>query len=193
MVPILLLSAAVATSITMGVPHGFMLYDKAAAKNDDNSEHSWRVSAKKGAPLVVNPCQKRSLGQKGRKAAKTLVYTAVPDYSKSEQVVLYSSKAAAKKAVRDLRAAVRACGVADYRYSYRARKLGDEALSVTAQAYSGKRPAIGGERAVVTRRGNALLVYTVSGEWGPPAAADFKQQTKDTKRMLGKICRIASC
>jgi len=88
---------------------------------------------------------------------------------------------------------VRACGVADYRYSYRARKLGDEALSVTAQAYSGKRPAIGGERAVVTRRGNALLVYTVSGEWGPPAAADFKQQTKDTKRMLGKICRIASC
>jgi hypothetical protein len=189
MVSILALTAAVALSI----PGGFMLYEKEAAKSDPNPEHSWQVSGKKTARLVVNPCQKAGLGQSGRTAAKTLTYTAVPDYSKSEQVILYSSASAAKKAVRDLRAAVRACGVADYRYSSRAVKLGDEAVSVTGQAYQAKKPAIGGERAIVTRRANALLVYTVSGEWGKPAAADFKQQTKDTKRMLGKICRIATC
>ncbi|WP_336214285.1 hypothetical protein [Nonomuraea sp. LPB2021202275-12-8] len=193
MVSILLLSAALATSATVGIPNGFMLYEKAAAKKDDNPEHSWRVSAKKSAALVVNPCQKRGLGQSGRKAAKTLVYTAVPDYSKSEQVILYSSRSAAKKALRDLHKAARVCGTSDYRYSSRAVRLGDEALAVTGQAYQARRPAIGGERGLVTRRGNALLVYTVAGEWGKPATADFKQQTKDSKRMLDKICRIAAC
>ncbi|WP_049567270.1 sensor domain-containing protein [Nonomuraea sp. SBT364] len=189
MVSIVVLTAALA----LGIPGGFMLYEKDAAKSDPNPEHSWQVSGRTSARLVVNPCQKATLGRAGRTAAKTLIYTAVPDYSKSEQVILYSSRSAAKKAVRDLRAAVRACGSADYRYSYRPVRLGDEAVSVTGQAYQSKKPAIGGERAVVTRRANALIVYTVSGEWGKPAAADFKQQSKDTKRMLSKICRIADC
>jgi hypothetical protein len=189
----LLLSTALAASATVGIPNGFMLYEKAAAKKDNNSEHSWRVSAKKSAKFVLNPCNKSQLGQSGRKAAKTLVYTAVPDYSKSEQVVLYSSRSAAEKALGDLHRAVRACGTSGYRYSSSAVRLGDGALAVTGQAYQGRKVAIGGERGIVTRRGNALLIYTVGGEWSKPAKADFKQQTKDTKRMLAKICRVAAC
>ncbi|MGN9842720.1 hypothetical protein ACTMTI_31810 [Nonomuraea sp. H19] len=183
----LMLAAAAA------VPNNFLLYEKAAATKDNDPETSWSASSKKSAALVVNPCQKAKLGQSGRKEARTLVYTAVPDYSKSEQVILYSSPAAASKAMRDLEAAARACGSADYRYSARAVQFGDKALSVTGQAYHSGKPAVGGERALVTRRANALLIYTVSGEWGKPATSDFKQQTKDTKRMLAKICTIANC
>ncbi|NJP95352.1 hypothetical protein HCN51_38950 [Nonomuraea sp. FMUSA5-5] len=187
MITALVLAAAVA------IPNNVLLYEKEAAKKDDNPETSWAISGKKSAPLVVNPCQKAKLGQAGRTQARTLTYTAVPDYSKSEQVVLYASAAAAGKALRDLEAAVRSCGSAAYRYSATAAALGDQGLMVTGQAYQGRKPAVGGERAVVTRRANALILYTVAGEWGKPAKADFKRQTSDTKRMLGRICTIADC
>ncbi|MDA0645729.1 MULTISPECIES: hypothetical protein [Nonomuraea] len=187
MISILLLAAAVA------IPDGFMLYEKAAAKKDDNPEHSWAVSGRTAARLVVNPCDRATLARSGRKAAKTLIYTAVPDYSKSEQVILYTSKAGAKKAMRDIRSAVSACGTKSYRFTGKRVKLGDESIAVTGQAYSGRRVAIGGERGIVTRRANALVIYTVAGEWSKPATSDFKMQIKDSKKMLGKICRIAAC
>ncbi|GAA3707755.1 hypothetical protein GCM10022224_086650 [Nonomuraea antimicrobica] len=178
---------------TVAIPDTFLLYEKAAAKKDDNPETSWSVSGKTTARLVVNPCQRARLGQAGRTQARTIIHTALPDYLKAEQVVLYSSAAAAGRALRDLEAAVRACGTSGYRFSARATGLGDRGLSVTGQTYRGGKPAVGGERAVVTRRANALILYTVAGEWGPPAKADFQRQTKDATRMLGKICTIADC
>ncbi|MGW3345511.1 hypothetical protein ACWDA3_19540 [Nonomuraea rubra] len=185
--------AALMLAATVAIPNNFLLYEREAAKKDDNPETSWSATGKRTAPLVVNPCQQAKLGRAGRTQARTLTYTAVPDYSKSEQVVLYSSPAAAGKALRDLEAAVRACGRSGYRYSAAAIALGDKGLMVTGQAYQGGKPAVGGERAVVTRRANALILYTVGGEWGKPAKADFKRQTSDTKRMLAKICSLADC
>ncbi|NUR86155.1 MAG: hypothetical protein HOY71_18910 [Nonomuraea sp.] len=185
--------AALLVAASLAVPGNFLLYEKAAAKKDPNPEHSWNVSGKKTAQLVVNPCQKAKLGQSRRTAARTIVYTAVPDYSKSEQVILYATPEAAARAVYDLKAAVRACGTKGYRYSQAKIALGDEGLTVTGQAYQGGKPAIGGERAVVVRRANALMLYTVAGEWGRPAKADFKQQTKDATKMTGKICDLAEC
>lgn len=185
--------AALLVASAVAVPGNFLLYEKAAATKDPNPEHSWTRSSRTSAALVVNPCRKSTLAQAGRTSARTLVYTAVPDYSKSEQVILYASPDAASKAVKDLGAAARSCSTRDYRYTTAPARLGDEALVVTGQSHQGGKPAVGGERAVVTRRGNALLLYTVSGEWGKPAKADFKQQTKDTNRMLAKICQIADC
>lgn len=187
MVISLLLAAAVS------IPSGFLLYDKAATVKDDDPETSWAVSRRTSAPLVVNPCERPKLGQTGRTAARTIVYTAVPDFSRSEQVILYTSESAARRAVKELRAAVGSCRISGYRYSADTVKLGDEALTVTGQSYQGRRPAIGGERAVVARRANALVVYTQAGEWGKPAKGDFARQSKDARRMLGKICAIASC
>jgi hypothetical protein len=187
MIAALLLAAAVA------VPGNFLLYEKAAAKKDGNPEHSWAVTGKKTAPLVVNPCHKDKLAQTGRTTARTIIYTAVPDYSKSEQVILFASAETAGKALRDLKAAARRCGTAGYRYATATAAYGDEAVLVTGQAYQGRKPAVGGERAVVTRRANALILYTVSGEWGKPAKADFKQQAKDTGKMLAKVCELAEC
>ncbi|MGW4796565.1 hypothetical protein ACWEPC_29505 [Nonomuraea sp. NPDC004297] len=185
--------AALLLATSIAIPTNFLLYEKEAAKKDDNPETTWQATGRRTAPLVVNPCQRAGLGQAGRVRARTLVYTAVPDYSKSEQVVLYSSAAAANRALRDVQAAVRACGSSGYRFSARALALGDRALSVTGQAYQGGKAAVGGERAVVTRRANALILYTVAGEWGKPARADFTRQTSDTKRMLAKVCTIADC
>ncbi|MET9244237.1 hypothetical protein [Nonomuraea sp. NPDC003709] len=184
---------ALLVAVSLAIPNNFLLYEKAAATKDDNPETSWTASGKRSAALVVNPCQKAKLAQSGRAQARTLTYTAVPDYSKSEQVILYATAEAAGKALRDLGAAVRACSRSGYRYSAAAMDLGDEGLKVTGQAYQGKKAAVGGERAIVTRRGNALILYTVAGEWGKPAKADFKQQTSDTKRMLAKVCTIADC
>ncbi|MFF4193271.1 hypothetical protein [Nonomuraea sp. NPDC001831] len=185
--------AALFVAVGLAIPGNFLLYEKAAAKKDPNPEHSWTVSGKKNAQLVVNPCQKTGLGQAGRTAARTIVYTSVPDYSKSEQVILYSSPEAAGKAVGELRAAVRACGTAAYRYGASRIALGDEGLLVTGQAYDHGKPAVGGERAVVTRRANALIVYTAGGEWGKPAKTDFSRQRKDAGTMLAKICTLAEC
>ncbi|MEU6714698.1 hypothetical protein ABZ897_24810 [Nonomuraea sp. NPDC046802] len=184
---------ALVVAAALAIPGNFLLYEKAAAKKDDNPETSWSASGKTSARLVVNPCQKAGLGQAGRRQARTLIYTAVPDYSKVEQVILYSSPAAAGKALRDLETAVRACSRSGYRFSASAVSLGDKALAITGQAYQGRKPAVGGDRSIVTRRANALLLYGIAGEWGKPAKADFKQQTKDTKRMLAKICTIANC
>lgn len=183
----LLLAAAVA------IPNNFLLYEKAAATKDDDPETNWSASSKKSAALVVNPCGKAKLGQSGREAARTLTFTGVPDFSKSEQVILYSTPAAAGKVLRDLEAAARSCRRAGYRYSAGTTGLGDKALKISGQAYQGKKAAVGGERAVVTRRANALIIYTVAGEWGKPASPDYKQQIKDTKRLLAKICTIANC
>lgn len=177
----------------VSVPKGFLLYEKQAAKKDNDPETSWAVSSKATAKLAVNPCDKAALGRYQRTAAKTIVYTAVPDYSKSEQVILFATDEAAARAMADIKAAAGRCGSAGYRYSVAAVALGEAGLAVTGQTYFTRKPAIGGERAIVTRRANALIVYTVAGEWGKPAKADFARQTADAKKMLAKICQIATC
>ncbi|GAA2315063.1 hypothetical protein GCM10010149_78460 [Nonomuraea roseoviolacea subsp. roseoviolacea] len=187
----MLISLALAAAVS--IPNGFLLYEKAASIKDDDPETSWSVSGKKTAPLVVDPCERPKLGQSGRTAAKTIVYTAVPDYSKSEQVVLYASEAAARRALSDLRAAATACRTGGYRYAVAPLALGDEAVTVSGQSYQGGKPAIGGERAVVVRRADALVLYTRAGEWGRPAKADYREQIKDARRMLAKLCTVARC
>ncbi|MGW5683118.1 hypothetical protein [Nonomuraea sp. NPDC003754] len=194
----LLAGALALTASAPTVPPGFLLWDKAATAKDNDPETNWAVSRRTTAKLTVNPCDKAALASAGRVAARTIIYTAVPDFQKSEQVILYSTKEQATQALADLRSAVRTCasaksGQSDYRYSVKAVTLGDEGLAVTGQVYMGRKAAIGGERAIVARKGTALVLYSQAGEWGKPAAADFAAQTKDATKMLGKICTIASC
>lgn len=189
----MLIASTMAGMTVTGVPQGFLLYEKAAAKKDANPETTWVVSRKTTAKLVVNPCDKAALGREGRTAAKTIVYTAVPDYSKSEQVILYTDEAAAGRALAAVKAATVRCRTGGYRFATSTAALGDQAIKVIGQAYSGGKPAVGGERAVIARRANALVIYTEAGEWGKPATSDFARQTRDAKTMLAKICRIAAC
>ncbi|MBB5077869.1 hypothetical protein [Nonomuraea endophytica] len=189
-----MLKTILAASVIAGaIPQGFLLYEKDAAKKDKNPETNWAVSKKKTAKSVVNPCDRAALGQAGRTSAKTIIYTAVPDYSKSEQLILYTDATSAGAALAGIKSAAASCGTKGYRFSARAVKLGDAALAVTGQSYYKGKAAVGGERAIVVRRANALIVYTQAGEWGKPATADFTRQTQDAKRMLAKVCQIASC
>ncbi|MFC0864010.1 hypothetical protein ACFHYQ_17065 [Sphaerimonospora cavernae] len=180
------------------IPKGFLLYEKEAAKHHNDDEARWEVSQKTGARFAVNLCDKATLSRSGRVAARTATYTAVPGYARAEQVILYASPRAAEKAMRDLRAAVarcrstRASGLT-YRVTSAKAAIGDDALKITGQSYRGRKWAIGGERALVTRRANAVVVYNIGGETGKPARSDFTRQLRDARTMLGKICRIADC
>ncbi|MEV8637585.1 hypothetical protein AB0395_38675 [Streptosporangium sp. NPDC051023] len=179
------------------IPEGFLLYEKAATKKDATGRGLWSVDRRKNAKLAVDPCHSGSLAVAGRIAARTVTYTAVSD-QRSEQVILYSSTRAAEQALAEVRKALARCPAIQtaqtaYRYSGVAVGLGDEGLVVTGQLYQGGKATLGGERVVLVRRGNALVVYARSGEWGAPDKADFAPQTKDAERMLAKICQVARC
>ena len=180
-----------------GIPEGFLLRETAAAKKDNNPETNWAIDKATTAMLVANPCNAEGLGSAGRVAARTVTYTAVPDYQKTEQLILYSSATAAVQAMADLRQAAVTCRAtksagSSYRYTARKVALGDDGLALTGQVYYGKKAGVGGDRDLVVRRGSALLVYAEAGEWGKPAKADFTRQTRDAKRMLAKVCQVAN-
>ncbi|MBB2911884.1 hypothetical protein FHS43_003164 [Streptosporangium becharense] len=181
------------------IPKGFLLYEKDAAKKDDDPETNWKVSHSVKAKLAVNPCDRGSLARVGRVAARTVTFTGVPDFMKVEQVVLYASPADAAKAVTQVRSALAACGTttsagSTYRYvPTPVTGLGDEALKVSGQVYYGKKAGVGGDRSVLVRKGNAVLVYLWAGEYSAPAKADWATQLRDARRMTAKICAIAAC
>ncbi|MET8046949.1 hypothetical protein ABZU75_05060 [Streptosporangium sp. NPDC005286] len=202
-VAVLAIGATVATpaaaAAAAGIPKGFLLYEKDAAKKDDNPETNWTVSNSAKARLAVNPCDRAALAATGRTAARTVTFTGVPDFLKVEQVILYRSKAAAAGAVAQLRSALTTCGSntnagSTYRYvSSRLTGLGDEALKVSGQVYYGKKAGVGGDRSVLVRKGNAVLVYLWGGEYSKPAKSDWARQLSDARKMTAKICDIAAC
>ncbi|MCG5212250.1 hypothetical protein [Streptosporangium sp. KLBMP 9127] len=192
------LVAAAPAGAAAGIPRGFLLYEKTAGTHDDNDETSWKIDNRRTARLAINPCDRSSLGKAGRTAGRTITYTSVPDFQKIEQVLLYGSAKAAEDTMKQVRAAVRKCAArtsdhSTYRYTAKGTALGDEALRVTGQAYNGKKSAIGGERSVIVRRGNAIIAYTQAGEYGKPAAGDHAMQLKDARKMTAKICSVARC
>ncbi|MEV4377716.1 hypothetical protein [Streptosporangium sp. NPDC049644] len=201
-VAVLAIGATVATPAAVaaaGIPKGFLLYEKDAAKKPALAESSWKVSDSAKVRLAINPCDRATLARTGRTAARTVTYTSVPDFQKVEQVILYRSKAAAAGAVAQVRSALTACrsntnGGSAYRYvSSRLTGLGDEALKVSGQVYYKGKAGVGGDRSVLVRKGNAVLVYLWAGEYYKPARSDWATQLRDARKMTGKICAVADC
>ncbi len=190
-------SPALAAPAAETIPTGFLLYEKAAAQKEVAPQSRWSVNQSRNAKLTVNPCQRASLATAGRTAARTVTSIAVSD-QRSEQVILYSSAETARRALAEVRKALPVCPPVQtpqtaYKYSGEAVALGDEGLAVTGQLYQSGKATVGGERAILVRRGNALIIYSRATEWGAPDMADFAQQTKDAKIMLAKICQVAKC
>lgn len=185
--------ATVSTAAT-AVPDGFLLYERAAIEG----KGLWSINKQKGARLAINPCLNDKLGTKGRTAARTILYHRPPSDRRAEQVILYSSAKEASAALGELKNDLPRCppfqsGPLVFRYFGQALRLGDEGLAVTGQLYDHGKAKVGGDRAVLTRRGNAVIVYARAGTFGAPKEADFAQQKKDAGTMLAKICRIANC
>jgi len=188
-----------ATAEAAAIPRGFLLYEKDAAKKDNDPETNWTVGNSAKARFAVNPCDRGTLAATGRVAARTVTFTGVPDFMKVEQVILYGSPASAASAVAQVRAALVRCAArtdsgASYRYaSSRLTGLGDEALRVSGQVYYGRKAGVGGDRSVLVRKGNAVVVYLWAGEYDRPAKSDWSVQLRDARRMTAKICAIATC
>ncbi|MEV8631861.1 hypothetical protein AB0395_09410 [Streptosporangium sp. NPDC051023] len=182
-----------------GIPKGFLLYEKAAAKKDDDPETSWKVSDSLRTPLAVDPCGKGAVGRAGRLAVRTVTFIGVPDFMKVEQVLLYGSRTGAEQAMTQLRGGLATCGTkkdagSTYRYvSVPVAGLGDDALKVSGQVYYGGKAGVGGDRSVVVRKGNAVLVYLWAGEYAKPVKRDWADQLRDATRMTAKVCAVAAC
>ncbi|MEV7010094.1 hypothetical protein [Streptosporangium sp. NPDC051022] len=178
------------------IPRGFLLYEKVAEQKATTAA-KWSINQSRDAKFTVNPCQNASLALQGRIAARTISYLSF-NFQKWEQVILYSSAKAAEQALAEVRRALPVCppfrtSQTAYKYSGTAVALGDEGLAVTGQLYQGGKATVGGERAILVRKGNALIVYSQAGESGAPDKADFAQQTRDARSMLAKICQVARC
>ncbi|WP_326821283.1 hypothetical protein [Streptosporangium sp. NBC_01756] len=182
-----------------GIPRGFLLSERAAATKDADPQTNWKVSDSLKTRFALDPCGRNAPGRTGRVAARTVTFTGVPDFMKVEQVLLYGSQAGAARAVSQVRAALSACGSrkdggSAYRYAATAvAGLGDEALKVSGQIYYGAKAGVGGDRTVLVRRGNAVLVYLRAGEYSRPVGRDWADQLRDATRMTAKICGIATC
>jgi hypothetical protein len=193
------LVAGTAAATAPAIPKGFLLYEKAAAKKDNDPETNWKVGNSSKTRLAVNPCDLAALGGTGRAAARTVTFTGVPDFMKVEQVILYGSRTAARKAVIQVRGTLAACrsrtdSGSSYHYvSTPVTGLGDEALKVSGQVYYGGKVGVGGDRSVLVRKANAVFVYLWAGEYSAPAARDWAGQLRDAKTMTAKICGVATC
>ncbi|MEU8382425.1 hypothetical protein [Streptosporangium sp. NPDC048865] len=188
-----------AAATAVAIPRGFLLYEKDAAKKDDDPETNWKVGNSAKARLAVDPCDRGTPAAAGRVAARTVTFTGVPDFMKVEQVILYGSRASAVSAVAQVRAALARCRArtdagSGYRYaSSRLTGLGDEALRISGQVYYGRKAGVGGERSVLVRKGDAVFVYLWAGEYSAPGKGDWSVQLRDARKMTAKICGIATC
>ncbi|WP_433348818.1 hypothetical protein ACQP25_34880 [Microtetraspora malaysiensis] len=180
--------ALAASASTSELPKGFLLYEAKAAKPAKSWE-KWEVSDSLGKRLELNPCA-RDVGRDGRRAMRTITYSAETDYL-SEQVVIYRSTRAAGKALRAVRDELRRCargGSGHDRYSYKWKKtgIGDEALRVGGFFFESR------GRYLVVRRGSALAIYVRSGMVTKSLpSSQFRALEKDGRTMADKVCDLA--
>lgn len=167
------------------LPKGFLLNEAKMNRPRKPWEHL-KLSNSLKRPLEVNPCDRRT-ARDGRSASRTFTYLAETDY-RSEQVVLYLSKRAAKAAMRTLRADLTDCasgGRGHDRYSYRWKStdIGDEAIRVGGFFFENR------SRSVVVRRGSAIAVYVRTGLVTKSlTVSQFRPLIKDARTMTAKLC-----
>ncbi|MEV4067321.1 hypothetical protein [Nonomuraea dietziae] len=177
---------AVASS-SASLPKGFLLYEAKAAAPAKSWEE-WKVSNQLSRRLEINPCQ-RNPGAKNRVAARTITYLVDVDHL-SEQVVIYRSKTAARRAFNDVRADLKRCatgGTKPYTFAYRWKKteIGDEALRIGGFGFEGR------FRYVIVRKGKALAIYVKDGNVTKSLKlSHFSSVLMDARTMTGKLCSL---
>ncbi|SDL35519.1 hypothetical protein [Nonomuraea jiangxiensis] len=188
-------------SAATDVPKGFLIYERADRPRPVvtvDGRPRWRVVNSAHGILWVNPCQDAGLGTKGRIAVRR-AWLEAPAAAQMEEVALYRDVSAARKAMTDLRAALRRCAKIDdgagdgrdVRWTGTPARIGDEALQVAMQAYHGTRPTIHGQRAVVARKGSAVFLYAHTDETSrAPSPADFRRHASDAVRMARLVCAL---
>ncbi|MEV2269984.1 hypothetical protein [Nonomuraea africana] len=101
------------------------------------------------------------------------------------------SPAAAQQVMKGLRTGAASCATKELAVKTApVVKLGDEALTVSAQNVS-KQSLGGAERAVVVRKGSAVLVYSEFTAYGKIGKHDFTRLLADARAMAARLCQAA--
>ncbi|MEU4831936.1 hypothetical protein [Streptosporangium sp. NPDC023615] len=185
------------TAAAVRIPRNFLLHEaKARGPVRYPEEERWTIRDGLRGALEIELCGPRRPSDTGRTAMRTVVHEA-PEHRSGEQLVIYRSAGAARRAMAGILAHVGRCarvpseGVVVKSRADRVR-AGDRAVRISVQSYDAKgvRPAIGGQRAVVVRRDRALVIYVLAGEYGRVRDSDFTRQLKDAGRMAAKVCSL---
>ncbi|WP_219461055.1 hypothetical protein [Nonomuraea rhizosphaerae] len=150
---------------------------------------TYRTTESKRLPLQPNPCDRNTAPAGDRLAARMVHYTS-EDSFKYEQVIVYRSIPAARKAMRGLRADLSRCadmgkGYFRDRYFTKPLDVGDEGLRAGGRFFEN------GEHAVAVRRGAAIYV---AGESAWPTRSlpvnRFRGLIDKAERMTVKLCDV---
>ncbi|WP_181871273.1 hypothetical protein [Sphaerisporangium album] len=184
-----------------GIPKGFLIYERGDRPEPvvaPDGPPRWHVTNQARGILWVNPCQDARLGTKDRVSVRR-TWLEAPAAAQIEEVTRYRTVRAAKKAMKDLRSALRRCArLADSAGDGRdavwtgtPARIGAEALHVAMQYYQGTKPTIHGQRAVVARKGGVVFLYAHTDEAsGAPRPADFRRHAADAARMARLVCTL---
>ncbi|WP_433375344.1 hypothetical protein [Streptosporangium sp. CA-115845] len=185
------------------IPRGFLLYESQARKPVKHADEWWTISDKLGESLAPQPCDLTRAADRDRVTMRSVYYQS-PWAGSGEQLVIYRSTAAARRALAGIRGHVERCArfatksqpIVVSRARAKPVRIGDEAMQIVnwRQIYDGRTPRPGSghsSRTVVVRKGRAVAVYNVTN-MGAEAAhgAGFIPLLKDARRMAAKICSL---
>jgi hypothetical protein len=188
------IAVAAATVMSMGagsLPDGMLFLE---THPPAKKWESYQTTESKGLPLRLNPCERRTASAADRLAARAVHYRS-EDTVKYEQLVVYKSVSAARKAMRGLRADLSRCanfgkGPDRHHYYTKPLKVGDDALRAGGRFFEN------GELTVVVRNGAAVYVVGESA-WATKSLPlkRFKGLISQAERMTAKVCDLpeAAC
>lgn len=188
------IAVAAATVMSMGagsLPDGMLFLE---THPPAKKWESYQTTESKGLPLRLNPCERRTAPAADRLAARAVHYRS-EDTVKYEQLVVYKSVSAARKAMRGLRADLSRCanfgkGPDRHHYYTKPLKVGDDALRAGGRFFEN------GELTVVVRNGATVYVVGESA-WATKSLPlkRFKGLISQAERMTAKVCDLpeAAC
>ncbi|MEU7894207.1 hypothetical protein AB0B45_15260 [Nonomuraea sp. NPDC049152] len=189
------------------IPKNFLLSEKAARtpqSDEVRAEEWWEISDKLNKPLLGNPCGRKGATTADRSAARTIVHhTSAPSYS-GEQLVIYRSTKAAKKAMSKLFADAGQCatqpdgkpyswtGDGKTRWVVSRTRLAHEAALMRMMMYDKLNKdwssLLSG---LVARKGRALMIHIGDQE---ALGYERKQAVKTLRstaiKMAAKVCAL---
>ena len=164
------LVAGTAAATAPALPKGFLLYEKAAARGQrprDQLEGQQLAENLAGGEPVWQGRRRRNR-QGGRADGDVHRGTGLHEGRAGDPVRLEDGREEGRHpgSRGPVGVQVQTASGSSYRYvSAPVAGLGDEALKVSGQFYHGKKAGVGGERSVLVRKANAVLVYLLAGEY----------------------------
>ncbi|MEU0567819.1 hypothetical protein ABZ297_20850 [Nonomuraea sp. NPDC005983] len=175
------------------IPRAFLLYEHKTIGEQDPEDYWW-VDGKRAQWFAVSPCRGSrvdgvrgdpKVGRTGRVAARTVERSWQETTGLKEQVILYSTPAMARRALREFKAAWKRCGHRKgFTRTLTRVSVGEESW----RTFTTRDGGIEDDDAIIARTANAVYVYLRR-----PTRTSVKPLLRDARAMAAKICDIADC